>query len=277
MKYLYGFVVCGMLLAGTASAKSGSMIMRGGLGFLYADHNEVTSNPAHISLDNGTALEVSYVRQKSTTSDVNAQALTPSIAFGNGTVGLGAFASRASTDISTASVSTDSAGAAGGLSFAKQRLSLGAGYRRVITADPTNSGVITGSFTYNGMNRMGPSIGLGTNYTLNKSSDNTMSAIAALGYAFKDPNNNIEATFEFPDVKTTSSYIISGYFTLMAKMFYFSGGYNYIKDTSTDPHQVQGRVGVVLGTMVDISGIIIHRFIAGGSNPLFGGALRASF
>ncbi|MBI4403533.1 MAG: hypothetical protein HY537_05200 [Deltaproteobacteria bacterium] len=269
--------VCVLVIASSAAfGAKNTMMRRGGVGFLFLDHNNLGANPGHLAQDVGTGIEIGYTRQKVGTTDSTAQTLTTSVAYGNGNLGIGVFGNRASTDLTKGDLSADTVGAALGGSFAKQQLTVGASYQRTISSGTTNNGAFLGSLVYSGAGGTGIAIGAQADLTLAKAGSNTVGATGAIGYAFKDRLSSVEATFNFPDVNRTSEYIGSGYLNVGYKIMYFGGGYNYIKTSATGVSQAQGRVGVLLGSYVDLSAVAQYQFVSG-STLAYGGTLRASF
>lgn len=275
---LWLFISAIVFIAPFAQAKKDANILRGGSGFLFPDNSGFANsaqfpNAGQTALGNGSAAQIDYARMNSGSSVVT-QDLTGSFTWGNRKFGLGAFGTRSGTKLDKSASSTDSAGGVLGLAIAKDRLTLGVGYSRSIDQGQNNDGVLSGSFTLNGNKGMGPTIGVGASTTVN-AIKNLIAAIAGLGYAFKG-SNSIEANFQLPDVNKTGNWTASALFSLGTHAVYLSGGYNYVKTTSSFSHVAQGRLGFVPAHWCDFSVHAIHT-VKKGNNPLWGGSFRVLF
>jgi hypothetical protein len=113
------------LFASAAMAKGTSNLSRGGYGFLFPDANSF-NNGGQMAGTVGTAIEGYYTREDQSKD----QTLTPSVVWGSGRVGLGAFVSRNGTSLTgNASAHSDSAGAGLGVSLASGRVTVGGSAR----------------------------------------------------------------------------------------------------------------------------------------------------
>lgn len=270
---LFTIVVTMFTLSATSHAAGKSMLSRGGLGFLFPDHNSF-NNPGQFSLDKGFGFEGSYDTQSSTVGSVAAAGA--SAVYSTGHFGLGAFGNRAGTSFSTTGTFVDTAGAGLGFAMAKERLTLGVSATKVMTtAFSTNDGVVGVGLTWNGSKREGFTLGAGVTTTLNDSVADKRSVTAGLGYGFKN-GYSVEGDFNLPDMNATSAYTFSGYLNMTGKMFYFSGGGVYDATSAVATQSAKGRLGIVLGNTFDLSGTVTYPFQTGG-NPTYGGTARLAF
>jgi hypothetical protein len=259
------WLFCGaMALCGASQAASKTDILRGGLGFLFPDHNSF-SNPGQFSISHGMAMEADYSREDST----QLQNLTPSLVYGNGKVGLGAFGSRTGTNLTAKNGSLDVIGAGAGVALAKERLTLGVGYDRVISSSPQNDGNLRVEATLNGPQRKGPAFGVEATTTLG--STHIAGVTAAAGYSFRS-NVSIEAVFKNYDTRQFKNSTLSGFVNWADNMFYLGAGYTYLNLNSLN--EIEGRLGVMLGRFVDVS-VFAAKVFKGELS--YGGSLRASF
>ncbi len=261
------FLVLAAALSLPAHADKSTKIIRGGLGFLFPDNNSF-ANPGQFPLSYGMAFETGYTKVNGSSN----QALTPSFVYGNGQLGLGAFYSRSGTDLG--SNATSSVGAGVGMSFMKDKLTVGASYSRSLETLRTNDGALGATVNLNGPQRMGPSLGVGFGTTLGATSGtNTKSGNIGVGYSFRS-NQSIEGGVLFNDLSNTAD--MSPYFagTYGSQYAYLGGSYTYLK-TAGD-HQVGGRLGVILGRYLDISALATYVLKTGGAAS-YGATVRASF
>lgn len=264
---LFTIVVTMFMLSAKSHAAGKSNLSRGGLGFLFPDHNSF-SNPGQVSLDKGTSFEGTYSTQSTDAGSLTA--MGGSVVYSSGHFGLGAFGGRAGV----AGINVDSAGAGLGFSMAKDRLTLGVTMSRVLTtAYQTNDGVVGGTLTWNGSKKEGFTLGAGVTTTLNDSVKDKKSATAGIGYGFKS-GYSIEANYALADIDDSAAYTVSGYLNMTGKMFYFSGGATH--DASASTQSAAGRLGIVLGNSFDVSGTVTYPFQTGG-DPTFGGTARLAF
>ncbi len=259
-------VVLAAAFATSAFADKSTKIMRGGLGFLFPDHNSF-SNPGQFPLSYGMAIETGYTRVNGS----SAQALTPSFVYGNGQVGLGAFYSRSGADLG--STSSNSVGAGLGVSFLKDKFTMGVGYTRVLDSTRTSDGSLQVTANLNGPQRKGPSVGIGVGTSMNAAGGDRQNASASLGYSFRS-NDNIEAGVLFNDLRSTSDF--DPYFagTIGSQYMYLGGTYRYLK--ASEDHQVGARLGFILGRYIDFSASANYVLETGGATS-YGGTVRASF
>lgn len=264
---LFTIVATMFMLSATSHAAGKSMLSRGGLGFLFPDHNSF-SNPGQFSLDKGTAFEGSYATQS--TDAGSATTMGGSVVYSSGSFGIGAYGNRAGLS----GFEMDSAGAGLGFAMAKGRLTLGLSMARVLTtAFQTNDGTVGVGLTWNGAKREGFTLGAGVTTTLNDSVADTRGATAGLGYGFKS-GYSFEANFTLPSIDDTAAYTLAGYLNMAGKVFYFSGGATY--DASAQTQSGAARLGLTLGNTFDVSGTVTYPFQTGG-NPTFGGTARLAF
>ncbi len=250
-------------LAVDGFAASNSNLQRGGLGFLFPDHNSF-SNPGQFGAATGTGLEAYYGRDTAS----GPQVMTPSLVYGNGMFGLGAYASR-SAAVLLSDTHSDTAGVGMGAVLLKGRVTLGAGYEHDLSS--SGLGDITGTLTMNSPNRQGLSLGVA--YTRGLASGvNSMKA--GLGYSFMS-NNNVEFNFALPDLTSMANFNLGAYFTTMKGMVYLSGGYVMTK-AATTIHGASGRLGFMLGQNVDLSAWANYFFVTS-SAVYYGGTLRFAF
>lgn len=263
-KSLLAFLVLFGFAAESFAANSAN-ILRGGLGFLFPDHNSFI-NPGQFAASHGMAVEAMYGRDTAS----GPQSVQPSFVYGNGAIGFGAFASRSGADL-LSGTHTDTAGVALGANLLKGRLTIGGSYLQTLT--PSSSGSVTGTLTFNSPNRQGVSVGVG--YTRPLTGATAVSSLTAgLGYSFMS-NNNLEVNFKLADITSMSSYDLGVYFTTMKGMVYLGGGYVMSKSATT-AHGVSGRLGFMLGQHADLSATATHYFVTGAAVN-YGGTFRASF
>jgi hypothetical protein len=253
--------------ASSAYADKSTKIIRGGLGFLYPDHNSF-SNPGQFPLSYGMAVEAGYGR----TNGSSSQTLTPSFVYGNGKVGVGGFYSRGGTDLLGSSASS-SVGFGLGVSFLKDKLTLGAKYDTSLESTRTNDGNLAVTVNLNGPQRKGPSLGLGVGTTISADGGDRQNATASLGYSFRS-NNSIEAGLTFNDIRDTADF--SPFFagTFGSQYLYLGGSYTYAK--AAEDHMVAARLGVILGRYLDLSAQASYVLETGGA-ATYGATVRASF
>lgn len=244
-----------------AHAKGG-MIMRGGQGFLFPDHNS-TINAGQWALASGVGVEAMYTRSTTGTS----QTATPSVVYGNGRMGFGVAANRSGTDLLNNATNS----IAGGLGFAmmKDVLTFGATYSQVLGT--SSLGDLSAQLNFNPSGRKGFAFGLG--YTRGLGSG-TNSATVALGYSFMH-NNTLEVDFELPALDSFSNYNVSAHFTMMKQFIYLGGGYLLVNN-GTMLHGATGRLGFVLGGSLDLS-FWARYFFTTGSPIEYGGTVRVAF
>src|SRR4051812_29699986 len=93
LKIFVSFVI--LFAAVTAQARGGGNIMRGGLGFLFPDHNSF-NNVGQFAADHGMAVEALYAR---TNQGGGPQTILPSFVYSNGAMGLGFYGSHTGTSL----------------------------------------------------------------------------------------------------------------------------------------------------------------------------------
>lgn len=267
MKKSTVLVVFAAVFASSAFADKSTKIIRGGLGFLFPDHNSF-ANPGQFPLSYGMAVEAGYSR----TNGSSQQSLTPSIVYGNGQVGVGAFFARSGTSLTDES-STNSIGAGLGASFLKDKFSVGASYTRDLSDTRTSDGTVNVTANLNGPQRKGPSVGVGVGTTLNATGGDYQTANASVGYSFRS-NDNIEAGVVFNNLRNTSDFdpVFAG--TFGSQYMYMGVSYRYKK--LAEDHVVGARLGFILGRYLDLSASASYVLETGGEAN-YGATLRASF
>ena len=267
-KSLALFVIFFLLFPVTqAHSRGRTMIQRGGLGFLFPDHNSF-SNPGQFAISHGAAFESIY----STDEQGDVQNLAPSFVMGKGRWGLGAFASRTGK-VDDPARSLDSVGGALGISFLKERLTLGASYTRSIDVGQTSDGTASITTTLNGPKRMGPSVGIGLSSSVNRAERDIRSATLGFGYSFKT-NINLELNYTAVDLDNTANYVGAFYLNWGAKWMYVGVGDRYYN--SLKVHEASGRLGFILGHYIDLSVFGNYKLETDGETS-YGASLRASF
>lgn len=257
------FVCLAILTLGTQSfARGGGNIMRGGLGFLFPDHNSF-ANPGQFAESRGMALQAQYAR----TNLPSVQMLAPSFVYGNGAMGLGVYGARAGATLGSGS---DQIGAGLGFALLKGRMTFGLGFDKQLGAG-AGDGDISAQLNFNSANRRGAAFGIGYRRTLGST---VQSLSAGLGYSFMS-NKNIELDIAFPSISSFGNFDLGAYFTTMAKFFYLGGGYLMNKQGATT-HGAAGRLGFILGSSFDVSGTI-GKYFGAGNPTTWGATLRASF
>lgn len=251
------------LLSTTAMGASKSSISRGGFGFLFADTNHF-NNPGLFSQLRGFSFTGDFEKDQ----DAGEVAAGSSMVFGNGRVGLGAFAERRGWDIQETATTTDSAGAGFGFNFAKNMAMVGVGYQRSIDQYAPSDGTVSGTLTYQPVGK-GFSIGGGYAMTINADTD-VKSAIGALGYSFS-PMVQVEGTFTMNDINDTSNFTAGGFINVTGRFLFATGGFTL--DNPSAVKTAMARVGFVLGNVVDISGYG-SKVLETGSEYNFGGVFR---
>lgn len=264
-KSLIAFAALALFVT-TAHARSGANIQRGGLGFLFPDHNSF-ANPGQFSTAHGSALQFAYTKDSATGG---AQSISPSFVYGNGTFGLGLAGLRGGTSLTESGQYADIITGGLGFSTMKERMTLGASFSKVLTDGmSTNDGTIAATLTLQGARRMGAVFGLGYQRTLGLDSH---SGTFGFGYGFQT-GNSLEANIQFNNLDDVNDFTASGFFNLGRQWFYLGAGYSFAK--TTEVHSGAARVGFMMGK-VDVSGTIQAPFTSGGS-MVYGGTLRASF
>jgi hypothetical protein len=262
---LFVFLVISGISMNASAAAGGGGIMRGGLGFLFPDHNSF-ANPGQFSDSRAMAVEAFYKRSTAATP---VQTATPSLVYGNGAMGLGIAFSRMATDL-MATGATDTVSAGLGFSLVKGRATIGLGYDKSMGG--ADSGVVSGALTLNPPNRRG--VALGAGYKRNLTSGTNM-LTAGLGYSFMS-NNNLEVNVTFPSLASMSIWSLGAYFTTMKGKLYLSGGYLMNNALGVSTSGVVGRLGFILGRSVDLS-FWGQNFFGAGIPFEYGASFRAMF
>lgn len=260
---LLGFAVC---FSSIGFAAKNTNLMRGGLGFLFQDHNSF-ENAGQFAVAKGAALQASYSRGNSFNSD---QTLIPSFVYGNGRFGLGVYGSRMGVDLGNSSTAQDRVGAGVGFGLMKERLTVGAGYDRSMSSGTTDNGNLSVTATLNAPGRKG--IYFGAAYLMSLNTAGRQGGKAAMGFSFQN-NKSFEVVAQFNDLNNYSDYQAGGFLNLGGSDVYLSLGYQFLGLNMR--HQVSGRAGVILGQL-DIS-CFANTVLSSGSAVNYGGALRLSF
>jgi hypothetical protein len=246
----------------------GSNMQRGGLGYLFPDANSF-NNPAQFATTKGTAIQAEYTRGDTDPAD---QVATPSFVYGNGKVGFGAKIDRAGTSLTESGSYEDAL--TGGLGFALgQSFTVGASYSKVITSGTTSPDTLNGFVTLNPGKGKGFGITGGYTQTLNTATP-TKGLTGAIGYKFND-NSNIEGGL-LMDLDDTTAMSFFGALTVGNGKWYGSARFDY--DNSSTDMNLSGRLGLMLGQKVDISGTLTKALPASGTGGMnFGGTFRVAF
>lgn len=273
MKRSYVFVLALALAFSFGAQGARKMkVIRGGLGFLYPDHNSA-ANPGQMSRDDGTSLEAKYTR----TSDATpVQSLTPSLAYSNGRLALFAVGTRSGSSFDP-DQSTDVAGGGIGFSLGKRRVvNVGASYFTSLESTGTNLSTVKGTINLNPARDQGMSLGVAVGTTMGGTT-NPIAGTIGLGYSGKNRNNNIEANLTFNDISATDNYTLSGFFTLGGAMYYFGGGYKHTNVGTTSSGEAVGRLGFVLGRGGNVDISALGNYDLQSSVVTYGGSLRVNF
>jgi hypothetical protein len=273
MKLLHLLFVCGLLTLAVPSQAAQQMpISRGGLGFLYADHNSF-SNPGNFADDRGTGIQAEYSVQQQASGEPMEQTFIPSAVYGGTDWGFGIFGQRAGTNLLDSSTKTDTIGAGLGVGMFKDRLTIGVSGSRDIDVSQNNNGVVGGSITWNGngLKREGLALGGAVFTTLDQAGGDVQNAVAAIGWGFE--MTKIEAIATFNNLSDMSDWNLGAALTFEGKVFYFSALYNYLM-LSKDS-QLGGRLGIVIGKF-DISALVSNTFNST-SNLSYGATVRIAF
>lgn len=255
--------------AATSHAASGSMnINRGGVGFLFPDHNSF-ANAGQFALARGMGLQFLY---GTSTAGSPTQLATPTFVFGNGNVGFGVYGLRSGTNLSSGY--SQSVGGALGFALAKGRLTLGASYDKSLDAG-ASIGTIKATLTMNPAGRKGVAIGAAYTGAL----DGTSNGVD-VGLGYQSGMHAFEANVNFPAINLLGNFTLGAYFTTMSGPVYLAGGYQF---TNVDflgltgaRHGVKGRLGVTLGKSVDLS-VTADTYFVTGAPINYGGTLRFVF
>ena len=269
MKNLLIFTVTFGLLSSIAQAKGTSSLTRGGYGFLFPDANSFI-NGGQMAKTTGTALEAYYTRH----DHLKTQEMTPSVVWGSGRVGLGAFVSRTGETLTGSdSAHSDTLGAGLGVSLAQGKVTVGGTFDRSIDTAQANDGTVSAALNYNGSKGQGLHLGAGFSTTLNSASGTeTKTATLAMGWGFSMAS--VEANYKLKDLdQTSNNYQASGFLNFGGSNYYVSTGFTY--DKPSEQSEVSGRLGYVMGS-VDFS-VHSEHTMEEGQNPYYGATLRASF
>lgn len=257
------------VMMGKSSAGGGSRaaaIARGGLGFIYNDHNNF-SNPGQFALSNATAFAAEYTRTGAMTQEV-----APSLVMGTGGFGIGVAGSRQGTSLTEASQKSDAVTGALGVSLDSDKVTIGVSGTRSLEDTRTEDAALAGTFTINGERKTGFAVGAGFATTLNSQLRDVESGTVAIGYGFS-PTTSFEIDGQFHDLNDVNNFTTYGVFTTSAQPLYFSGSVGYLNLLAQT--ELAARVGVIVGKL-DFSGLIKYSTQAG-VDPTIGGNLRMVF
>lgn len=265
-----GTLLCCFLLVVAApsyAAKKSSML-RGGLGFLFADSNSF-ENPGAFSMLRGASFEAGGEKDKERRTD----AATTSLVMGSGRVGGGVFFTRTGLEgqLDEKNLSADVVGGALGVNFARNRVSVGAEYSRVIDGNASSDGVASVSLTLH-PNGKGFSAGMGASTTFNADTE-IRTARLGLGWAFT-PDVMFESLAKWNDLQDNDDYSLGGFFTVSTNVVYVGTGYYFHNSSRT--HEALARLGVVIASAVDLSALASKVLIAN-SDPTYGASVRVKF
>jgi hypothetical protein len=254
--------LCALSSSFSLFAASGSGLERGGLGLLFPDHNSaVYTNPGNMASSHGFGIEALY------SNAGGSQTALPSMVYGNGKFGIGAFGQRRGTDLMSMPLTTDTAGGALAVSLLKDRITLGAGYST--TLESVMTGTLEASLTLRPANRQGVSIGVVYNRILVGGS--THGASAGIGYSFMS-NKSLEANMTIADLSNFNNFTASFFFNTMKSIVYLGAGYTLTKGASIS-HGASGRLGFNLGSSIDLSALGTYNF---GGSITWGGSFRVA-
>jgi hypothetical protein len=256
----FGFLVVFMVLAASsASARNTGNLMRGGVGFLFPDHNSFV-NPGQLAADPGVAVEALYSRNNQSGGN---QTLTPSFVYGDGTFGFGAYGQRVGPTLTSGA---DTVGGAVGVALLKKRVTVGLGVNSPVTPGG-GPALFEASVTVNPANGSGSSFGLGYNFSTRR---------ARIGFGYSASfNKSIEFNATFPNINDLGTLDFGAYGNWARGSFFVGGGYT-LRETTTTTHGVTARTGLVLGQSFDVSLHFTYFFYAG--SPVdYGITLRSAF
>lgn len=261
-------VMIGLALCVSLSAfGKATNIQRGGLGILFPDHNSF-ANPGQFAVTYGLAIQGFYTRTDQTPTS---QSVAPSLVFGNGRFGFGVYGARSGNDLGSSASSTDVVGGGLGISMLKKRITLGASFDKVLESG-VDGGIAKASLTFQSPSRKGPSIGAVFAAPVNMTGVKNEVTVG-FGHSFKS-NTTMEANVKFSDLEDFKNFVAGGYVNLASRVLYLGAGYQF-RNVGTQ-HAALGRLGVMLGSRVDLSVYGEKAFVTG-SALTYGGSLRASF
>lgn len=270
MKHLLLVAVMFGLTTSLAMAKGSSSITRGGYGFLFPDANSFI-NGGQMAQTTGTSLEAYYQRN----DKLDQQGATPSVVWGSGKVGLGAYVSRTGNSLTgNSGTHSDTLGAGLGVGLVGGKVTVGGTIERSIDAGQTNDGVVSVAMNYNGTKGAGFHMGAGFSTELNSASGTDLrTALLAMGWGFAGAAS-FEVNYKLKNLENTSNnYVASAYLNFGGSNYYVSTGYAY--DKPSELSTVSGRIGYIVGG-VDFS---VHgdQTMTDGQNPYYGATLRTTF
>lgn len=251
------------LFSVVALAKSSGSINRGGLGFLFTDNNSF-SNPGNFGKNKAFAFDAKY----DTSGGGSVKGATTSMVYGSGMVGIGAFATRSGSNLTTVDSYNDNAGVGLGFSAAKGKVLIGAGYRREISTGQSDDGRADVAMTV--VSAKGLNFGVGASTQLNSASDEVKTATIAMGYLLGS-GLGLEVDGVVNNLSTTKDFTAGVYATHSGQNAFISVG--YLWNNLISLHGASARLGFVLEKSVDISVYSSHTFVTGAS-PSYGGSFR---
>jgi hypothetical protein len=255
-----------VLISSPALGKGAESISRGGLGFLFSDHNSF-QNPSRFASASVFAWDAKY----DTSNRGTVKGVTTSAVFGTGAVGVGAYGSRNGTNLSTSGSYDDTAGAGMGLNLAKGKASIGVGYRREVTPGQVDDGRVDAVVTVGG--DKGLSFGVGGSSELNAEAREKQTATVGLGYRFAN-GFTLETNGVVNDMANIKNFSAGAFLARAGQNAYMALGYQWHNSSSL--HGASGRVGLVLAKTFDVSVYATHVFQTG-ADPSYGGSLRFAF
>jgi len=272
MNLRFGLIAGLFFVVSTIGFAKDSNLERGGLGFLYPDHNSMV-NPGQFATSHGFAAQAEYMTD---TKNSQGQTGDANVVYGNGMIGLGAGASRFAPKVTDSTNAIDTVKAGAGVSLIKERLTIGGSYSRAVSPLLSGMSIAEGTVTFQRPNRRGPSIGAGYIKTMNVPTGFTAassSVIAGLGYSFRS-NQSVEANVLFNDTSNWKDYNAELFFNTASNAIYFGGGWVY--HALAVQHEVKGRIGFVLGSRFDISAEGGYLFVSGNAIT-YGATARFAF
>lgn len=246
---------------------SGGKGFMGGLGYLFIDPNSF-NNPGQVPLVGGAHLEIAYEKIDGS----QYQSLTPSFVWGNGKFGIGVFATRMGTDLGQSQMANDYVGGEIGVAMASERLTVGLKSYRSISVGQMNDGYADVALNWNGMKRVGFSLGVNAGTTLNNAVKEVKHGGASLGWGF-NALYSLEAHYEMRDFDDSNDYVLSVFANAGAKNYYASAGANHYALLKVN--ELEARLGLNFGWF-DLS-FMGSKVLDANYAYTYGGTLRVNF
>lgn len=263
------FVCLFAFVLSSSEAKMSGSILRGGLGYLYPDHNNF-NDPGQLALDHGTGIEVLWETNQ---GGNQTQKALPSLVYSNGKIAVGFYGSRVGQSLTNYGSynALDTIGAMGAFSW-MDMVTVGVGYSQNISAGAPAANTLLASVNINSKGGKGVSIGAVASKNLSPQtatlSSNPYNFTVGVGYAFLH-NNAIEFDINLnsnnqytPEVNFVFGGM-SSYVGLKVKYLYQQGN-NY---------EAEGRLGIIVREAFDISALASYTFTQG-STLTYGATLR---